>query len=93
MATTTIRLPENLKSRIARAAARSNRSAHSYILEAIADKADQDERRGDFEDVAEQRYASIVATGKTIAWPDMRRYLEERLAAKAAKRPRARKLG
>ena len=87
MSTTTIRLPPDLKKRIAAAAERAGTTAHSFILEAIAEKADQEERRGDFNAVAEKRYARIVASGKTIPWQEMRRYLEDRLAGKAVKRP------
>ena len=92
MSTTTIRLPEELKARIAAAAKRAGTTAHSFILEAIAEKAEQEERRADFNRVAEERYARIVATGKTIPWNEMRGYLEDRLAGKPAKRPAARKL-
>ncbi|MCO5098448.1 MAG: DUF6290 family protein [Rhodocyclaceae bacterium] len=92
MSTTTIRLPEDLKARVAAAAKRSGTTSHSFILEAIAEKAEQDERRADFNKVAEERYARIVASGKTIPWDEMRGYLEDRLAGKAAKRPAARKL-
>lgn len=92
MSTTTIRLPEDLKARVAAAARRVGTTSHSFILEAIAEKAEQEERRADFNQVAEERYARIVATGKTIPWSEMRSYLEDRLAGKATKRPAARKL-
>jgi hypothetical protein len=92
MSTTTIRLPEALKTRIAKAARRSNQSTHSFILEAISEKAEQEERRIAFHDLAEHRYASIVASGKTIPWTEMRNYLQDRIDGKSAGRPRARKL-
>lgn len=92
MSTTTIRLPEDLKARVAAAAKRAGTTAHGYILEAIAEKAAQDELRADFDAVAEERHAGIVASGKTIPWQEMRRYLEDRLAGKATRRPAARKL-
>ena len=92
MSTTTIRLPEDLKARVAAAAERTGTTSHSFILEAIAEKTDQEERRADFNNVAEKRYADIVASGKTIPWNEMRSYLEARLAGKKAKRPVARKL-
>ena len=53
MTTTTIRLPKDLKARIAVAAERAGTTAHNFILEAIVEKADQEERRDDFNDVAE----------------------------------------
>ena len=92
MSTTTIRLPDDLKARIAAAAKQAGTTAHAFILEAIAEKAEQAERRADFDAVAERRYADIVATGKTISWQEMRGYLEARVAGKATKRPVARKL-
>ena len=92
MSTTTIRLPDDLKARIAAAAKRAGTTTHSFILEAIAEKADEAERRSDFNDNADRRYAQIVATGKTIAWADMRRYLEGRIAGKTGKPPVPRKL-
>jgi uncharacterized protein (DUF1778 family) len=87
MSTTTIRIPEDLKTRVAAAAERAGTTAHSFILEAIAEKADQAERRADFLAVADQRYAKLVASGKTIPWEKMRGYLEDRIAGKTAARP------
>ena len=91
MSTTTIRLPEDLKARVVAAAERAGTTSDSFILDAIAEKADQEERRGDFNEVAEKRYAHIIASGKTIPWSEMRGYLEDRLAGKAVTRPAARK--
>ena len=92
MSTTTIRLPEDLKARVAAAAKRSGTTTHGFILDAIAEKAEQEDLRAAFDADAEDRYARIVATGKTIPWQEMRGYLEDRLAGKEVKRPVARKL-
>ena len=92
MSTTTIRLPQDLKARVAAAAKRAGKTAHSFILEAIAEKADEEERRSDFHDVADKRYARIAASGKTIPWSEMRTYLENRIAGRKARRPVAKKL-
>ena len=92
MSTTTIRLPDELKARIAVAAKNAGTTPHAFILEAIAEKAEQAERRADFDAVAEARYARIVATGKTIPWQEMRAYLEARMDGDTAKRPVGRKL-
>lgn len=92
MSTTTIRLPQDLKKRIARAAERAGTTAHNFILEAVAEKADQEERRGEFLDTAEERYAQIVASGKTVPWNEMRRYLERRITGKKMARPKPRTL-
>lgn len=92
MSTTTIRLPEDLKARVAAAAKRSGMTAHGFIIEAIMEKTRQDDLRADFDAVAEDRYAHIVASGKTISWEEMRGYLQDRLAGKVVKHPAARKL-
>ncbi len=92
MSTTTIRLPKDLKERIARAAERAGTTAHSFILEAIAEKAELEERRAEFEETADRRYADIVASGKTVPWNEMRRYLERRLTGKKVARPKPRAL-
>lgn len=92
MSTTTIRLPPDLKERVARAAERAGTTAHGFILEAIAQKAEEEERRVEFMDVAERRYAEVVASGKSVPWDEMRRYLERRLAGGKVARPKARRL-
>jgi predicted transcriptional regulator len=92
MSTTTIRLPEDLKSRVAAAAKRAGTSTHSFILDAIAEKTAQEDLRADFDADAEDRYARIATSGKTIPWQEMRGYLEERISGKTVNRPQAKKL-
>jgi predicted transcriptional regulator len=92
MSTTTIRLPEALKARVAAVAKRAGTTPHNFILEAIAEKAEERERRNDFHDLAEARYAEIVASGKAVPWSEMRQYLERRLAGEKPKKPVGKKL-
>ena len=92
MSTTTIRLPEKLKTRVARAADHAGKTAHSFILEAIAEKTENAEHREAFHAEAEKRFAELLRTKKTISWKEMRAYLEKRAAAKVSRRPAARKL-
>lgn len=91
MSTTTIRLPDTLKARIARAAEAAGTTPHGFILEAIAEKAEQAERRSDFHAEAERRWAEFLQTGESIPWDEMRRYLMGRVRDKATPRPVARK--
>lgn len=91
MSTTTVRLPDELKERLARAAERAGTSSHALILEAIAERIDAEERRNALEDVAEARYADILASGETIPWDDMRSYLRDKLAGQEPEHPRPRK--
>ena len=92
MSTTTIRLPVALKARVAEAARRSGMTTHGFILAAIAEKTEADQRRAEFEHVAEARHQGIVASDRTIPWGEMRRYMQARTAGKKAKKPSARKL-
>ena len=94
MPTTTIRIPEELKARVAAVAEQAGVTSHNFILQAIAEKTQQEELRRDFEEEAEKRYANIVATGETIPWSDMRSYLESYVAGDtAAAKPSVKKLG
>jgi predicted transcriptional regulator len=92
MTTTTIRLSEELKARVNEAAKRTGTTAHGFILEAIAEKTALDERRADFREEAEDRYARIIASGKSIAWDDMRNYLKSKTSNENISLPKSRKL-
>jgi predicted transcriptional regulator len=92
MSTTTIRLPDELRARIAAAADRAGTTSHNFILQAIAEKTELEERRAAFHGEADRRYAEIVATGKAIPWEAMRPYLEARAAGRKPPRPKARRL-
>ena len=92
MTTTTIRLEDDLKSRVAAAAEREGKTAHAFILEAIAQTVEQAELDEAFRRVAEERWTRVLNTGKTVAWDDAKAYLKARARGERAARPRARKL-
>ena len=92
MPTITVRLPEDLKERVARAAERAGTTSHAVILDAIAERVDAKERCDDFHETAEPRCAGIVFSGETIPWAEMRTYLEDRIAGKNPTRLASRKL-
>jgi predicted transcriptional regulator len=79
MPTTTIRMPDDLKTRVAVAAKQSGKTPHGFMLEAIAEKAEQAELCAQFDTIAEERYARIVDSGKTVSWESMRCYLAHRI--------------
>jgi predicted DNA-binding protein len=91
LSTTTIRIPEELKSRITSAARRAGKTTHSFILEAIAEKADTYERRHAFDELAERRFADMIESGEAIPWSEMRNYREARASGKSARKPVAKK--
>ena len=92
MSTTTIRLPDALKARIAKAAEAAGTTSHNFIVEAIVEKAELAERRAEFHALADQRWAEFLDTGESIPWEEARAYFKARVAGKDAKRPVARKL-
>ena len=92
MSTTTIRLDDALKARVAALAQRSGKTAHSLILDAIAQSVERAELSHDFHRVADDRWATVLATGKTVPWDDMRSYLAARSSGGKPRKPKARKL-
>lgn len=91
MSTTTIRLPEDLKARVAEAAKAAGTTAHNFILEAIAEKAERAEQRAALQAIADQRYAQFLESGEAIPWEEARTWLKLRLAGESGPRPPARK--
>jgi len=90
MSTTTIRLEEDLKARVSVAAERAGKTAHAFILDAIAQTVEQAEQDAAFHHVAEDRWANILATGKSVAWDDARAWLEARSRGERPRKPAAR---
>ena len=92
MTTTTIRLEDDLKARVAAAAEREGKTAHAFILDAIAQTVEQAELDEEFQRVAETRWTKVLATGKTVPWEDAKTYLETRALGGRARKPAARRL-
>jgi len=92
MTTTTIRLPEDLKARLTAAAERNGVTTHGFILEALAERAAQEELRADFHAEAHRRYEKLLETGLAVPWSEMRQYMLDSAAGKSPARPVARKI-
>ena len=92
-ATTTIRLDDELRTRVAAAAKRAGKSSHAFIVEAIAQTVEQAELKSQFHREADARWLKILDQGKTVPWDEMRNYLTARASGgHGARRPRARAL-
>lgn len=85
--TTTIRIPDELKARLARLAEHEGTSTHSLILDAIVEKADALERRQSFHEEALARLARMEESGMGVEWDDMKRYLDACMAGEDAPPP------
>ncbi|MDO8770504.1 MAG: DUF1778 domain-containing protein [Burkholderiaceae bacterium] len=92
MSTTTIRIEDDLKARIAAAAQRAGKTAHAFILEAISQTVEQVELDNAFNTLADQRWANIQTSGKTVPWDDAKSYLAARANGEPTRKPAARKL-
>ena len=93
MSTTTIRIEDELKSRINAAAARAGKTAHAFILETLAQTVEQAEQDNAFHALADERWARILATGETVAWADTKAYLSARAQSTGPQKPAARRFG
>jgi len=93
MSTTTIRIEDDLKARVAAAAASAGKTTHAFILEAIAQTVEQVELDDEFHRVADERLAKVLATGKTVPWDDAKVYLEARARGERPRKPTAGKRG
>ena len=92
MSTTTIRLDEQLEARLAAAAERAGMTAHAFILEAIERSIEQCEMEDAFHRVAEQRWVSLLAGGRSIAWDQASAYVAARARGERPRKPAARPL-
>ena len=93
MTTTTIRIEDGLKARVAAAAERAGKTAHAFIVDAIARTVERVELDEEFHRLADQRWAKVLASGKTVPWEEAKLYLEARARGERPRRPAARKLG
>ncbi len=75
MSTTTIRIEDDLKTRVAAAAELVGKTPHAFMIEAIArivEEAEQDQR---FRLLAEERWATLCETGMSVSWEDAKAWL------------------
>lgn len=92
MSTTTVRLPEALKSRIARVAEARGLTPHGFILEAIEAQTEQAEADAELHRVALQRWRRFESSGKAIPLEEARAYILALAEGKRPVRPKARRV-
>jgi len=89
MATTSLKLPEDLKERAASAAQELGVSTHAFMVEAIRQATEQTEIRAQFVEEAIAARAALLESGKGYDANEVRAYLRKRLQDKNANRPTA----
>jgi predicted transcriptional regulator len=87
-ATTTLKLPEELKARIAPLAEASSQTPHAWMLEALATQTRLSEMRQSFIADAVASAAEVDAGGALYAMEDVHAYILARSTGKNAKRPK-----
>ena len=87
-ATTTLKLPEDLKERIVPLAAAEGKTAHAWMVEAIASQAQAAENRKSFHDQARSRLKAFEQDRAVYRAEDVRRYFTALAAGRKAARPK-----
>lgn len=89
--TTTIRIEDELKTRLAAAASHAGQTPHAFMLQAIADRVEHIEQEEAVLRVASERWEKLAATGDSVPWDEARTWLEARARGERPSKPRARK--
>ena len=92
MSTTTLRLEDELKARIAAAAQREGKTPHAFIVDAIAKTVEQAEVEAAHDRLADTRWAKLLATGETVDWDEAKAWATRRANGEPARRPAVRRL-
>jgi predicted transcriptional regulator len=87
-ATTTLKLPDPLKARIAPLAEAAGKTPHAWMIDALEAQAALAEMRAAFIAEAEASAAEVDAGGVLYAAEDVHAYIVSRAAGKAAQRPK-----
>lgn len=91
-ASTTLKLPDELKSRVVSVAAESGKSVHAWMVDAIEAQAALAERRRAFVASALRAEQEVAQYGLVHDADEVFSYLKARAEGRKAKRPKARKL-
>lgn len=92
MSTTSLKLPDELKQKIAELAPGVAQTPHAYMVEAIAERVARDEKRRNLLEAAERSAAHFRRTGIAYAHEDVMRHFLAKSQGKAAGKPKPRKV-
>ena len=90
MSATSLKLPDDLKRRIARLAASSGQTPHAFMVDALAREAERSELRQRFGAEAAESEREALDSGKAHSLDASFDYLAARISGKSPRRPRAR---
>jgi len=86
--TTSLKIPDELKERVANIAPSVAQTPHAYMVEAIAEKVARDEKREAFLATARESSAHFKRTGIAYTFDDAMRYFFDRAAGKNPAKPK-----
>lgn len=86
MSTASLRLEDSLRERIARIAAATDQTPHSFMVQALAEKVDEAEWKLGMQQEALRRDQALQAGETAVEWHEMRTWIEQRLKQEQAKR-------
>ena len=92
MSTTSLKIPDALKARIADAAEQSGKSAHAFMIEALEAETRRAEMRSEFVQSALKAEQEVARYGEAYSMDAVHRYFSDKLAGKKASRPRSKVL-
>ena len=87
--TTTLKLPEELKSRIATLAESAGKTPHAFMVEALEAETQRSELRRDFVSAALEAEQEVATYGEVYSMDAVHRHFADKLAGKPARRPKA----
>jgi len=87
-ASTTLKLPRELKARIARVATKIGRTPHAFIVETLERQTDREERLEEFVEEALAADRAIEAGAEVYAAGDVHAWLERLARGERAPRPK-----
>jgi predicted transcriptional regulator len=86
---TSLKIPAELKERVAAVIEGTDQSAHAFMVEAIERQTSLAEKRRQFLAEADAAEGAMLATGKGYDGNEVHSYMRARAQGKKAKRPRA----
>jgi len=91
MPTTTLKLPPELKERVASVVDGTGKSPHAFMVEAIEEQTRRAEQRKRFVAEALAARQEFERTGKGYSLEDVFKYLDARVRGKPSRKPRLRR--
>ncbi len=92
MPAVTLKLPDELKTRINKLAAASGKSPHGFMVDALAAQTAREEARQEFVASALAARQEVARYGRAMQAADVHKWLLARAAGKKVAPPRAKKL-